>query len=192
MEETNSYVSVKLIPDQKSRRTSIHTKTIDPVYNDEFNFNIDPRDDITCHVLIYGLFHVDKFSASYLRGEACLPLFQIDLDSRRRVRIPFVEIKVRGCLVPRRFKYNRDIYYLGVREVMHRCYTRQGKEAIKWTYLGGFGGEMVTSKVAGSNLSENFLNATRTQSSCEKSKSQRSAESRGFSPGTPVFSHREN
>ena len=32
--------------------------------------------------------------------------------------------------------------------------------------------------------SENFLNATRTQSSCEKSKSQRSAESRGFPPGT--------
>ena len=41
---------------------------------------------------------------------------------------------------------------------------------------------LFTSEVAGSNLSENFLNATRTQS-CEKSKSQRSAESRGFSPG---------
>ena len=41
-----------------------------------------------------------------------------------------------------------------------------------------------TSEAAGSSLIENFLNATRTQSSCEKSKSQRSAESRGFSPGT--------
>jgi hypothetical protein len=39
-----------------------------------------------------------------------------------------------------------------------------------------------TSEAAGSGLSENFLNATRTQSSCEKSKSQRSAESRGFPP----------
>jgi hypothetical protein len=46
-----------------------------------------------------------------------------------------------------------------------------------------------TSEAAGSNLSENFLNATRTQSSCEKSKSQRSAESRGF---PPVSSHRES
>ena len=36
-----------------------------------------------------------------------------------------------------------------------------------------------TTKVAGSNFSENFLNATRTQSSCEKSKSQRSADSCG-------------
>jgi hypothetical protein len=49
-----------------------------------------------------------------------------------------------------------------------------------------------TSKAAGSSLSENSLNATRTQSSCEKSKSQRSTESRGFSPGTPVSSHRES
>ena len=36
------------------------------------------------------------------------------------------------------------------------------------------------------NLCENFLNANRTQSSREKSKSQRSAENHGFSPGTPV------
>ena len=49
-----------------------------------------------------------------------------------------------------------------------------------------------TSEAAGSSLNENFLNATRTQSSCEKSKSQRSAESRGFPPGTPVSSHRES
>ena len=49
-----------------------------------------------------------------------------------------------------------------------------------------------TFEAAGSNLSENFLNATRNQSSCEKSKSQRCAESRGFSPGTPVSSHRES
>ena len=50
-----------------------------------------------------------------------------------------------------------------------------------------------TSEAAGSNLTKYFLNATRTQSSCEQSKkSQRSAESRGFSPGTPVSSHRES
>ena len=47
-------------------------------------------------------------------------------------------------------------------------------------------------QAAGSSLSENFLNATLTQSSCEKSKSQRSAESRGFPPGTLVCSHRES
>jgi hypothetical protein len=49
-----------------------------------------------------------------------------------------------------------------------------------------------TSVAAGSSLSENFLNATRTQSSCEKSKSQRFAESCGFSPSTSVSSHKES
>jgi hypothetical protein len=65
--------------------------------------------------------------------------------------------------------------------------NRTGASVAKWLAHLPF-----TSEAAGSSLSENFLNATRTQSSCEKSKSQRSAESRGFPPGTPVSSHRES
>jgi hypothetical protein len=49
-----------------------------------------------------------------------------------------------------------------------------------------------TSEAAGSNLTKYFLNATRTQSSCEKSKKSTLCRSRGFSPGTPVSSHRES
>ena len=49
-----------------------------------------------------------------------------------------------------------------------------------------------TSEVAGSILSENVLNVIRTQCSTHvKRVSQHSAESHGFSPGTPVSSHRE-
>ncbi len=49
-----------------------------------------------------------------------------------------------------------------------------------------------TSEVAGSILRENFPNATRSQCSTHvKRVSQHSAESRGFSPGAPVSSHRE-
>ncbi len=50
-----------------------------------------------------------------------------------------------------------------------------------------------TSEVAGSILRENFLNnVTRTQCSTHvKRVSQHSAESRGFSPGATVSSHRE-
>ena len=49
-----------------------------------------------------------------------------------------------------------------------------------------------TSEVAGSILRENFLNVTRPQCSTHvKRVSQHSAESRGFSPGAPVSSHRE-
>jgi hypothetical protein len=62
-----------------------------------------------------------------------------------------------------------------------------GASVVKWLAHLPF-----TSKAADSSLSENSPNATRTQSSREKSKSQRSVESRGFSPGTPVSSHRES
>ena len=49
-----------------------------------------------------------------------------------------------------------------------------------------------TSEVAGLILSENALNVTRTQCSTHvKRVNQHSAESRGFSPGAPVSSHRE-
>jgi hypothetical protein len=57
-----------------------------------------------------------------------------------------------------------------------------------WT-LWGFGGQVV-SELAFHLWGRRFK--TRTQSSCENSKSQRSAESRWFSPGTPVSSHRES
>ncbi len=49
-----------------------------------------------------------------------------------------------------------------------------------------------TSEAAGSILRENFFNVTRTQCSTHaKRVSQHSAESRGFSPGATVSSHRE-
>ena len=77
------------------------------------------------------------------------------------------------------------------------CFPRTNFEYLGPTCLGASVAKWLahlpfTSEAAGSSLSENFLNATRTQSSCEKSKSQRSAESRGFSPGTPVSSHWES
>ena len=49
-----------------------------------------------------------------------------------------------------------------------------------------------TSEAAGSILRENFLNVTRTQRFTHVKKvSQHSAESRGFSTGAPVSSHRK-
>ncbi len=73
-----------------------------------------------------------------------------------------------------------------------------------WMMLWGFGGSCgasvaqwserspFTYEAAGSILRENFLNVTRTQCSTHvKRFSQHSAESRGFSPGAPVSSHRE-
>ena len=62
-----------------------------------------------------------------------------------------------------------------------------GASVAQWSERSPF-----TSEAAGSILSENFLNVARTQCSTHvKESSQHSAESRGFSPGTPVSSHRE-
>ncbi len=61
-----------------------------------------------------------------------------------------------------------------------------GATVAQWSERSPF-----TSEVAGI-LSENVLNVTRTQCpTYVKRVSQHSAESRGFSPGAPVSSHRE-
>ena len=62
--------------------------------------------------------------------------------------------------------------------------------------MWGFGGAVVralalTSEAAGSILRENFLNVTRTQCFTHVKELVNSAESRGFSPGAPVSSHRK-
>jgi hypothetical protein len=79
-----------------------------------------------------------------------------------------------------------------VTPVLHPKYQPYGSIKIGASVAKWLAHLPFTSEAAGSSLSENFLNATRTQSSYEKSKSQRSAESRGFPPGTPVSSHRES
>ncbi len=69
--------------------------------------------------------------------------------------------------------------------------SRDGRMGLQWRNARSVRSPF-TSEVAGSFLSENFFNVARTQCSTHvKRVSQHSAESRGFSPGTPVFSHRE-
>ncbi len=63
----------------------------------------------------------------------------------------------------------------------------EGASVAQWSERSPF-----TSEAAGPILSENFFNVTRAQCSTHvKRVSQHSGESRGFSPGTPVSSHRE-
>ena len=66
-------------------------------------------------------------------------------------------------------------------------FTSVGASVAQWSERSPF-----TSEAAGSILRENFLNFTRAQCSTHvKRVSQHSAESRGFSPGAPVSSHKE-
>ena len=70
---------------------------------------------------------------------------------------------------------------------MHPNVPKYSNHLAQWSERSPF-----ISEVASSILSENVLNVTRTQCSIHvKRVSQHSAESRGFSPGAPVSSHRE-
>lgn len=142
----NTYVTVKKIPDNEIRRTSVHTKSIDPVYNQDFTFHINSKDDVSSHVVIYELYHMDRFSTSYLRAEARLPLFQIDLRSPRRLLIPFIECRKSllttlhpayrtadtGCiLVSLRYQPWKDtivVNPIGVRNIPKKRYGAYGKD----------------------------------------------------------------
>ena len=57
------------------------------------------------------------------------------------------------------------IYHMNNLIKSHETHEFKGASVAKWLAHLPF-----TSEAAGSSLSENFLNATRTQSSCEKSK----------------------
>ena len=70
---------------------------------------------------------------------------------------------------------------------MQQQQTQPETSLVQWSDHLSF-----TSKVTGFDSQAGFLSATGTQTSCEKSKSLRSAESHGFPPGTPVSAHRES
>ncbi len=92
---------------------------------------------------------------------------------------------------------DQPLIWLSVKELIttnrltdyHSCFAwlKIGASVAQWSERSPF-----TSEVSGSILRENFLNVTRTQCSLHvKRVSQHFAESRGFSPGAPVSSHKE-
>ena len=91
---TGTYVKVKNLPDTESQRTKVYANIIDPVFNEDFSFRVNSEDDVSSHVLVFELLHMDKLTTSCLRASARLPLFQIDLLLRRRLLIPFIESRV--------------------------------------------------------------------------------------------------
>ncbi len=86
-----------------------------------------------------------------------------------------------------RFSQNCFDYLKLFEKIIWKSIVYLGASVAQWSERSP-----LTSEAAGSILSENFLNATRTQS-CAHAKrvSQYSAESRRFSPGALVSSHRD-
>ncbi|OTF74621.1 synaptotagmin 1-like protein, partial [Euroglyphus maynei] len=76
---SDPYVKVYLLPDKKKKfETKVHRKTLNPVFNETFNFKV-PYAEITTKTLVFAVYDFDRFSKHDQIGEVKIPLNQIDL-----------------------------------------------------------------------------------------------------------------
>lgn len=76
---SDPYVKVYLLPDKKKKHeTKVHRKTLNPVFNETFNFKV-PFAEITSKTLIFAIFDFDRFSKHDQIGEVKIPLNTVDL-----------------------------------------------------------------------------------------------------------------
>uniref|UniRef100_T1JJ35 C2 domain-containing protein n=1 Tax=Strigamia maritima TaxID=126957 RepID=T1JJ35_STRMM len=76
---SDPYVKVYLLPDKKKKfETKVHRKTLNPVFNETFNFKV-PYAEIMSKTLVFAIFDFDRFSKHDQIGEVKLPLNQVDL-----------------------------------------------------------------------------------------------------------------
>ncbi|XP_022255062.1 synaptotagmin-1-like isoform X2 [Limulus polyphemus] len=76
---SDPYVKVYMLPDKKKKyETKVHRKTLNPVFNETFNFKI-PYSEITSKTLVFAIFDFDRFSKHDQIGEVKLPLNTLDL-----------------------------------------------------------------------------------------------------------------
>ncbi|XP_067137331.1 synaptotagmin-1-like isoform X1 [Centruroides vittatus] len=76
---SDPYVKVYLLPDKKKKyETKVHRKTLNPVFNETFNFKV-PYSEITTKTLVFAIFDFDRFSKHDQIGEVKLPLNTVDL-----------------------------------------------------------------------------------------------------------------
>ncbi|GAB6024767.1 Arf guanine nucleotide exchange factor syt1 [Chamberlinius hualienensis] len=76
---SDPYVKVYLLPDKKKKfETKVHRKTLNPVFNETFNFKV-PYSEIICKTLVFAIFDFDRFSKHDQIGEVKVALNQVDL-----------------------------------------------------------------------------------------------------------------
>ncbi|UYV71436.1 SYT2 [Cordylochernes scorpioides] len=76
---SDPYVKVYLLPDKKKKfETKVHRKTLNPVFNETFNFKV-PYSEVTTKTLVFAIFDFDRFSKHDQIGEVKVCLNQVDL-----------------------------------------------------------------------------------------------------------------
>lgn len=76
---SDPYVKVYLLPDKKKKfETKVHRKTLNPVFNETFNFKL-PYADAMAKTLVFAIYDFDRFSKHDQIGEVKVPLMMVDL-----------------------------------------------------------------------------------------------------------------
>lgn len=76
---SDPYVKVYLMPDKKKKfETKVHRKTLNPIFNETFNFKV-PYAEVTTKTLVFAVYDFDRFSKHDQIGEVRIPLSTIDL-----------------------------------------------------------------------------------------------------------------
>lgn len=78
----NPYCKVTLLPNRRTHlQSKTHQKTVDPVFEEEFIFEVPPKEllDSTLEVL---LFDFDQFSRDECMGQVKIPFDSVDLDEK--------------------------------------------------------------------------------------------------------------
>jgi len=76
---SDPYVKVYMLPDKKKKyETKVHRKTLNPVFNETFNFKI-PYNEIGSKILVLAVYDFDRFSRHDIIGELRVPMNQVDL-----------------------------------------------------------------------------------------------------------------
>ena len=78
---SDPYVKIYLLPDRKRKQeTRVHRKTLNPVFNESFKFEV-PYGDVMGKTLVFAVYDYDRFSKHDAIGELRLPVCQVDLAS---------------------------------------------------------------------------------------------------------------
>ncbi|XP_028967744.1 synaptotagmin 1 [Galendromus occidentalis] len=76
---SDPYVKVYMLPDKKKKfETRVHRKTLNPVFNETFNFKIAYA-EITTKTLVFAIYDFDRFSKHDQIGEVKIPMTTVDL-----------------------------------------------------------------------------------------------------------------
>jgi len=82
---SDPYVKLYLLPERKRKyETKVHRKTLNPIFNESFKFEV-PYGDVMTKTLVFAVYDYDRFSKHDAIGEVRLPVCQMDLAQAKEI-----------------------------------------------------------------------------------------------------------